>query len=123
MNVGFLSCGFFTDNGGKFVNIEVDKLTSKLGLSVKIGPSYSPWSNGLNEQNHTSADITFKKQVVSKSPVFKLDTQGFLTATTLQIDATIAQRSIFHLNVTLFAKMGKKLSFIKVQFFLNQGIF
>ena len=39
----------------------MDKLTSKLGLSVKFGPSYSPGSNGLNEQNHASADITIKK--------------------------------------------------------------
>ena len=49
MNVGFSSQGFFADNGGEFANIKLDKLTSKLGLSVKFGPSYSPWSNGLNE--------------------------------------------------------------------------
>ena len=42
MNVGFLSHGFFTDNGGKFANIKLDELSSKLGLSVKFGPSYSP---------------------------------------------------------------------------------
>ena len=28
---------------------------------MKFGPSYSPWSNGLNEWNHASADITIKK--------------------------------------------------------------
>ena len=49
MNVGFLSRGFFADNGGEFANVKLDELTSKLGLSVKFGPSYSPWSNGLNE--------------------------------------------------------------------------
>ena len=42
MNVGFPSQGFFADNGGKFVNIKLDELTSKLGLSVKFDPSYSP---------------------------------------------------------------------------------
>ena len=42
MNVGFPSQGFFADNGGKFANIKLDKLTSKLGLTVKFGPSYSP---------------------------------------------------------------------------------
>ena len=61
MNVGFPSQGFFADNGGEFANIKLDKLTSKLGLSVKFGPSYSPWSNGINEQNHASVDITIKK--------------------------------------------------------------
>ena len=28
---------------------------------MKFGPSYSPWSNGLNERNHASVDITIKK--------------------------------------------------------------
>ena len=41
----------------------MDELTSKLRLTVKFGPSYSPWSNGLNEQNHASADITIKKLI------------------------------------------------------------
>ena len=49
MSVRFPSQGFFADNGGKFANITLDKLTSKLGLTVRFGPSYSPWSNGLNE--------------------------------------------------------------------------
>ena len=61
MNMGFPSQEFFADNGGEFANIKLDELTSKLGLTVKFGPSYSPWSNGLNERNHASADITIKK--------------------------------------------------------------
>ena len=61
MNVGFPSQEFFADNGGEFANIKLDESTSKLGFSVKFGPSYSPWSNGLNERNHASADITIKK--------------------------------------------------------------
>ena len=42
MNVGFPSQGFFTDNGGEFSSIKLDGLRSKLGLTVKFGPSYSP---------------------------------------------------------------------------------
>ena len=61
MNVGFPSQGFFADNGGEFANIKLDELTSTLGLTVKFGPSYSSWSNGINERNHASADITIKK--------------------------------------------------------------
>ena len=56
MSVGFPSHGFFADNRGEFSNLKLDELTSKLGLTVKFGPAYSPWSNGLNERNHASAD-------------------------------------------------------------------
>ena len=63
MSVGFPSQGFFADNGGEFANIKLEELTSKLGLTVKFGPSYSPWLNGLNERNHASADITIKKLI------------------------------------------------------------
>ena len=61
MNVGFLPQGFFADNGGEFANIKLEELTHKLGLTVRFGPSYSPWSNGINKRNHASADITIKK--------------------------------------------------------------
>ena len=70
MNVGFPSKGFFADNGGEFANIKLDELTSKLGLSISFGPAYSPWSNGLNEQNHASAVITIKKMMEeNKTPL------------------------------------------------------
>ena len=61
MNVGFSSIGFFADNIGEFSNIKLDELTSKLGRTVKFGPAYSPWSNGVNEWNHALADLTIKK--------------------------------------------------------------
>ena len=66
-SVGFFSHGFFADNGGEFSNIKLDELTSKLGLTVKFGPAYSPWSNGLNERNHASADQTIKKLLEEKT--------------------------------------------------------
>ena len=61
LSVGFPSQGFFADNNDKFANIKLDELTSKLGLLVRFSPSYSPQINGLNEQNHASADVTIKK--------------------------------------------------------------
>ena len=66
MSVGFPSHGFFADNGGEFSNIKLDELTSKLGLTVKFGPFYSPWSNGLNERNHALADLTINKLLEEK---------------------------------------------------------
>ena len=61
MSLGFPSHGFFADKSGEFSNMKSDELTSKLGLTVKFGPAYSPWSNGLNERYHASADLTIKK--------------------------------------------------------------
>ena len=61
MNVGFPCQGFFAENGGEFANVKLDELTSKLGILIRFGPAYSPWSNGLNERNHASEDLTIKK--------------------------------------------------------------
>ena len=66
MNVGFPSHGFFADNGSEFSNVKLNKLTSKLGLSIRFGPAQSPWSNGLNDRNHGSADLTIKKMMEEK---------------------------------------------------------
>ena len=67
MNVGFPSHKFFADNGGEFSNIKLDELTSKLGPSIKFGPAYSPWSNGLKKRNHPSTDLTIKKLIEEKN--------------------------------------------------------
>ena len=61
MSIGFPSQGFFADNGGEFANIKLEELTSQLELNVRFGLLYSPWSNGINERNHASADLTIKK--------------------------------------------------------------
>ena len=42
MSIGFSSCGFCPDSGGEFANIKLDELTSKLGLTLRFGPAYSP---------------------------------------------------------------------------------
>jgi transposase InsO family protein len=53
--------GFFSDNGSEFQNSEVQELAAKVGLKINFGPLYSPWTHGLNERNHYSADTTVKK--------------------------------------------------------------
>ena len=35
--VGFLSIGYFADNGGEFANLKMDELVSKLGLYNQFG--------------------------------------------------------------------------------------
>ena len=39
---------------------------SKLGLTVKFGPAYSLWSNGVNKRKPASTDLTIKKLVKEK---------------------------------------------------------
>ena len=56
-----LDVGFHANNGREFTNVEQDELTSKQGITVKCGSAFSSWSNGLNERNHISFDITIKK--------------------------------------------------------------
>jgi transposase InsO family protein len=58
---GFPSVGFWADNGSEFLNHELNEYASKFGFVVNFGPTYSPWSNGINERNHYSADVTVKK--------------------------------------------------------------
>ena len=67
MNLGFLASGFFADIGREFANMKMDEFTSKLGIMVKFGPAYSPWSNGINERNHASADLIKKIMEQKKS--------------------------------------------------------
>ena len=60
---GFPSQGFWMDNGGEFKNAEFEEYASKANFNIRFGPTYSPWSNGLNERNHHSADITVNKMM------------------------------------------------------------
>ena len=48
LNIGLPLVGFVADNGSEFVNVKINELMSKLGLTMKFGPLHFPWSNGLN---------------------------------------------------------------------------
>ena len=60
---GFPSIGYWSDNGLEFKNEQMIEMCTKMGISINFGPAYSPWSNGMNERNHASADITIKKML------------------------------------------------------------
>lgn len=62
----YSSVGYFGDNRGELTNIKLDELSIKLGLTVKFGPAYSPWSNKINERNPASMDITIQKLMEDK---------------------------------------------------------
>ena len=59
--LGYPSQGFWADNGGEFQNNAMIEFVEKCQLTLKFGPSYSPWSNGLNERNHGVCDVIVKK--------------------------------------------------------------
>ena len=61
LRFGYPSQGFWADNGKEFQNKDMVELMSKIGLKIEFGPTYSPWSNGINERNHYSADIVVSK--------------------------------------------------------------
>ena len=61
LRFGYPTRGFWADNGNEFQNAEMFEFMSKLGLKIEFGPTYSPWSNGINERNHYSADIVVRK--------------------------------------------------------------
>ena len=42
MCFGISSLGVYADNGGEFVNLKMDQLMARLGVTVKYGPAYSP---------------------------------------------------------------------------------
>ena len=45
MCFGIPNVGFYANNGEEFVNVKVDELMARLGVTVRYGPAYSPWFN------------------------------------------------------------------------------
>ena len=74
MNYGYPTVGFYADNGGEFKNYKMEEFTSKLGIKVEFSPAYSPWSNGINERNHYSADVAVKKIMEEDKKITLQDT-------------------------------------------------
>ena len=59
--------GWFSDNGGEFRNSIMMEAASKLGLKIFLTAGNSPWSNGKNERNHYSCDVTVDKLMTEDS--------------------------------------------------------
>ena len=55
------SRGFFSDRGGEFDNKDMQEYARKVGITLRMTPSYSPWANGGNERNHYTVDRTIAK--------------------------------------------------------------
>ena len=61
MGPGPRSKYFFEDRGFEFINIEVILLYEANGIRLLNTSSYSPWSNCLNERNHSVVDVIISK--------------------------------------------------------------
>lgn len=68
---GYPSRGFFSDKGKEFDNQIMKEYASRLGLTLRTTPAYSPWANGSNERNHFSVDRAVEK-VLETDPKLSL---------------------------------------------------
>ena len=59
--MGYPKKCFKADHGTEFNNKTLGSLGRKLNVRIKLGPAYSPWSNGLCERRHAMIDETIKK--------------------------------------------------------------
>ncbi len=64
---------FFSDNGGEFVNEAMTNYLQQAGIRLKTTGSFSPQQNGVNERNHSSADILVTKGFPSRNFPNRLD--------------------------------------------------
>ena len=69
---GHPSRGFWSDNGGEFLNDELINFAAALNINIKMTSADAPWQNGVVERHHASADIVFDK-IMLKNP--KMDPQ------------------------------------------------
>ena len=55
------SRGFWTDNGGEFLNEEMLNYAAAMDITIQMTSAEAPWQNGCVERQHASADIVFEK--------------------------------------------------------------
>ena len=53
---GHPSRGFFSDNGGEFLNDDLAAFAAALNISIKMTAAQSPWMNGSCERSHATVD-------------------------------------------------------------------
>ena len=58
---GHPSRGFFSDNGGEFLNDDLIDFASALDITIRMTAANSPWMNGSCERNHATVDRIVEK--------------------------------------------------------------
>ena len=64
---GIPSRGIFADNGGEFKNPAMKEAAAKFNISLSLTAGRSPWSNGKNEREHYTCDLTVEKMMEDDS--------------------------------------------------------
>ena len=99
---GIPSKGWFSDNGGEFRNSIMMEAATKLGLKIFLTAGNSPWSNGKNERNHYSCDVTVDK-LMAEDPMMSLEEA--LSHATYAHNLQINQKGFSPLQMT-FGRQG-----------------
>ena len=55
--------GFWSDNGGEFLNDEMINFAASLDIHIKMTAADAPWQNGVVERHHATADIIYEKMM------------------------------------------------------------
>ena len=55
--------GFYSDNGGEFLNDDLIDFASGLNISIRMTAASSPWMNGSCERNHATVDRIMEKLI------------------------------------------------------------
>ena len=58
---GHPSRGFFSDNGGEFLNDSLADFAAALNISIRMTAAASPWMNGACERSHATVDRIVEK--------------------------------------------------------------
>ena len=58
---GHPSRGFFSDNGGEFLNESLVDFAAALNISIRMTAAASPWMNGACERSHATVDRIVEK--------------------------------------------------------------
>ena len=66
---GHPSKGFFSDNGGEFLNDDLIEFAGALGINIKMTAASSPWMNGSCERAHATVDIMVEKILEDDSKI------------------------------------------------------
>ena len=53
--------GFFSDNGGEFLNSDLIDFAGAMDISIRMTAAESPWMNGSCERNHATVDRILEK--------------------------------------------------------------
>ena len=53
------------------MSVKMDKLIARLGITIRYGPAYSPWSNGIIERNYSEIRTTIQdKETLAYTFIF-----------------------------------------------------